>query len=193
MDVVKRTIDAYEELAEEYSKTRPGVDAIKEVLDFFIDNLKGKEILEIGCGPGRDAKYLSEHNLDITGIDLTSNFIEMASQNVPEAKFIQMDMRYLEFPENNFDGIWSCAAFLHIPKNEAKDTLLGFRRVLKHNGLLYLSVKQGEGEYFVGDRFFSFYAQDELKDLLESCNLEVVKTLIEEKKDTWITMYAVKN
>jgi len=192
MDVVEKTIDTYEEYAEEYSKLHP-IDKIKNLLDFFTEHLNGNKVLDVGCGPGRDAKYFSEHNLDVTGIDLTSKFIEMASQNAPNAKIIQMDMRYLDFPYSTFDGIWACASFLHLPKYDAENTLRRFRRVLKPNGLLYIGVKQGEGEYFVGDRYFSFYKLDEFRDLLESCNFKVINTIIEEKKDTWINMYAVKD
>ena len=148
-NVVAKTIKTYEELAEDYYKTHFDINEIKNIADFFIQNLKGQKILNIGCGPGRDAKYFSEHSLEVTGIDLTSNFVKMASQNVPNAKFIQMDMRNLDFPENTFDGIWACASFLHVPKEDAKNTLLGFRKILKPTGLIYLSVKQGNEEKFV--------------------------------------------
>jgi len=198
-NVVAKTIKTYEELAEDYHKTHFDINEIKNIADFFIQNLKGQKILDIGCGPGRDAKYFSEHNLEVTGIDLTSNFIKMASQNVPNAKFIQMDMRNLDFPENTFDGIWSCASFLHVPKDEAKNTLLGFRKILKPTGLIYLSVKQGNEEKFVEKdeykgraKFFAFHTQNEFKKLIESCNFKIVKVLIDEKKDTWINVFATK-
>ncbi|MBD3360356.1 methyltransferase domain-containing protein [Candidatus Peregrinibacteria bacterium] len=198
-NVVAKTIKTYEELAEDYYKTHFDINEIKNIADFFIQNLKGQKILDIGCGPGRDAKYFSEHNLEVTGIDLTSNFVKMASQNVPNAKFIQKDMRSLDFPENSFDGIWACASFLHVPKEDAKNTLLGFRKILKPAGLIYLSVKQGNEEKFVEKdeykgrtKFFAFYAQDEFKNLIESCNLKIVKVLIDNKKDTWINVFATK-
>ena len=198
-NVVAKTIKTYEELAEDYYKTHFDINEIKNIADFFIQNLKGQKILDVGCGPGRDAKYFSEHGLEVTGIDLTSNFVKMASQNVPNAKFIQMDMRNLDFPENTFDGIWACASFLHIPKDEAKNTLLGFRKILKPAGLIYLSIKQGNEEKFVEKdeykgrtKFFAFYTQGEFKNLIESCNFKILKVLIDEKKDTWINVFATK-
>ena len=123
----------------------------------------------------------------------------MASQNVPNAKFIQMDMRNLDFEENTFDGIWACASFLHIPKEDTKNTLLGFRKILKSAGLIYLSVKKGSEEKFVEKdeykgrtKFFAFYTEDEFKNLIESYNFKILKVLIDKKKDTWINVFATK-
>ena len=58
-NVVAKTIKTYEELAEDYYKTHFDINEIKNIADFFIQNLKGQKILDIGCGPGRDAKYFS--------------------------------------------------------------------------------------------------------------------------------------
>jgi ubiquinone/menaquinone biosynthesis C-methylase UbiE len=205
--VVAKTIKTYEEFAEDYYKTHFDINEIKNIADFFIQNLKGEKVLDIGCGPGRDAKYFSEHNLEVTGIDLTSNFVKMASQNVPNAKFMQMDMRNLDFPENSFDGIWTCASFYHVPQKDAKNTLLGFRKVLNPSGLLFISIKAGTGEKFIQKqedkgqtKFYAFYSEEEFKDLIESCNFKILKVIIKKAKDidnirienTWINVFATK-
>jgi len=67
--VVAKTIQTYEETAEDYYKTHFDINEIKNIADFFIQNLKGQKILDIGCGPGRDTKYFSENGLDVTGIE----------------------------------------------------------------------------------------------------------------------------
>jgi ubiquinone/menaquinone biosynthesis C-methylase UbiE len=198
-DVVAKTIRIYEKIADEYYKKHSNIDVVIEAIKFFIKHLNGKKILDIGCGPGSAAKYFSEHNLDVTGIDLTSNFIKIASKDVPSAKFIQMDMRHLNFSDSSFDGIWACASFLHIPKKDAKGTMLGFRRVLKPGGLLYVLVKEGTGEKFVGKhvsrkRFFAFYTGEELKKLVESCGFKIIKSHSETNKENirWISVFATK-
>lgn len=104
-DVVKTTIQTYENLAKDYSRTHLDIREIKKVADFFITYLKGPKVLDVGCGPGRDAKYFSEHGLEVVGIDLAKSFIKIASQNAPQATFLKMDMRNLEFGKETFDGI----------------------------------------------------------------------------------------
>ncbi|MBI2598308.1 MAG: class I SAM-dependent methyltransferase, partial [Candidatus Diapherotrites archaeon] len=81
-------------------------EKLEEMIAGIVKENGHAKILDIGCGPGRDAKYFSEQGLDVTGIDLTSNFVKMASKNVPNATFKHMDMRSLDFPEDTFDGIW---------------------------------------------------------------------------------------
>jgi ubiquinone/menaquinone biosynthesis C-methylase UbiE len=134
------------------------------------------------------------------GVDAAASFIKIASKNAPRAKFIKMDMRHLEFPENSFDGIWACASFLHIPKSEAKDTLSGFSRVLKSHGILYISVKEGvvekflkKEEYLGHRKFFAFYTESEFKKLLTLSGFSILKVVIDKKKDKWINVFAVKN
>ena len=200
-DVVAKTIQTYEELAEDYYNSHFDINEIKDIADLFIQHLKGQKILDIGCGPGRDAKYFSEQGLDVTGIDLTSNFVKMASKNVPNATFKHMDMRNLDFPENTFDGIWGCASFLHVPKKDAKNTLLGFKKILKPSGLIYLSVKQGDDEKFVekGEykgrtKFFAFYSETEFKNLFEVCDFNIVKVTKDDKKgNLWLNVFATKS
>lgn len=198
-DLITRTINTYEDLAEDYSDAHLDIRVIQDIADYFVENLPGEKVLDIGCGPGRDAKYFSDKGLDVTGIDLTANFVKIASKNAPRAKFLKMDMRKLTFPEETFDGIWACASFLHVPKEDARQTLLGFRRVLKTGSLLYISVKEGKDEKILKKdeykgrvKFFSFYKQEDFTDLVESCNFYVKKVLLDAKKDTYINLFATK-
>lgn len=199
IDVLKKTIETYEQTADLYNSLYPDVN--KDNIDFFIDKLNGDKILDIGCGSGRDAEYFLNKGLDVIGIDLSNRFIEISQAKVPKAKFIKMDMRNINFPVNSFDGIWSMASILHIPKLEVKDTIIKFREVLKTNGIIYISVKLGEGERFVKkdrykglEKFFAFYTKSEMSDLLENCGFEIIKLSLYKvpKQDTWIDVFAVK-
>lgn len=142
-DVVATTIKTYEELADDYHKAHCDIKEVKIIADYFIQNLKGDTVLDIGCGAGRDAKFFSDHGLQVIGIDLTSRFVKMAALTAPNAKFRQMDMRNINFPKTVFDGIWVCASFLHIPKNEAKKTLLGFKKLLSPMGYFIFLLSKG--------------------------------------------------
>ena len=199
-DIIKKTIDSYEEIAGEYYSAHLNVSTMKNQIDFFIKNLPGKNILDIGCAFGRDAKYFTEMGFDVFGVDLAPNFIKIASKNVPDAKFTQMDMRFLDFPENSFDGLWICSSFLHIPKDLARKTLIGFKKVLKKNGLMYVCVKQGNSEGFVRcdkynsnkERYFSYYLSEKFKKLVEDAGFKIIKFSTEKKKDIWLNIFARK-
>jgi len=200
-DAVSKTIDIYEKFADEYTNLYFDFSGICDMAEFFRGNLDGKRILDVGCGPGREARFFSENGFDVTGIDLTEKFLEIAFQKAPKAQFIKMDMRCLEFPDKNFDGVWVNASFLHIPKNEAEKTLLELKRVLKEGGLLHISVVAGEGEIFCTGgpekgkgRFYALYGEDEFKNLLESNSFKIVKLkFVEHDERRWINIVAKKS
>jgi len=196
MDVVKKTIEAYEEKAEEYAKLIPGIETIKETADFFIKNLKGKKILDVGCGPGRDTKYFTEQGFDVTAIDLTKALLTIAKKQAPKAQFHLMDMRKLEFPDNSFDGLWVNASLLHLPKKEAKPTLLGFKRILKPGGVIFIAVREGFEEKFSLEkglkRFYANYTKEELSNLVKETGFILIKEDRKESGHMWIRMFATK-
>lgn len=195
VDPVKETIECYEATAVDYAQTHLDPVVMWEQLEFFIGNLRGKKVLDVGCGPGRDVKFFIDHRLEAVGIDPAENLLRIAQRVAPEAMFLKMDMRALDFPPESFDGLWACASFLHIPKKEGLTTLQGFRRVLKPNGLLYLSVKEGEGEGWqdYGDghqRFFAYYRLDELVELMEEVGFEIFNIRLSPAHAVFIDVFA---
>ncbi len=197
---VQHTKKVYEKTAEHYDSIRRDVSEMKYLTDFFIKNVKGNEILDMGCAAGRDAKYFHDEGLDVTGIDFTKKFIQMSRLKAPKARFIQMDIRDLKFKDDKFDGIWCCAALLHIRKKQDKKTLKGFRRILRNNGLLYISVKKGTGEkmvmkeeYLGNEKFFAFYDKEEFEELVKKSGFKIMNSFVEERKDNvWINVFAFK-
>ncbi|MEM5804347.1 MAG: class I SAM-dependent methyltransferase [Candidatus Aenigmatarchaeota archaeon] len=197
---MNKTIDTYDELAGTFAE-RWFKRLLVGELKFFRSRLKGKNVLDIGCGPGQDCKWLTEHGCRAIGIDASVGMLKEARKRVKTARFVKMDMRKLRFPENSFDGLWVCASLLHIKKSQVKKVLTGFRKVLKHGGIMFIAVKAGSREKYeshkdLGKRFFSYYRKDELERLLRDSGFKIIKSHITRdkkfKKIRWINLHARK-
>ena len=58
------------------------VEDTKSEVDFLIDQLKlqgNEKILDLACGYGRHSLELARRGYDVTGIDITSEYIEYAT------------------------------------------------------------------------------------------------------------------
>ena len=95
------------------------------------------KILELGCGSGNLAKYFLRSGYDYTGVDLYDSMLEIAAKVEPAARFIQGDMRQLNF-ENEFDAVIIAGrSFTYMTKNDDVDKALKtIYQSLKENGKL---------------------------------------------------------
>ncbi len=198
--------DTYNKIAEEWHGDHQSNDWWVPSTNTFISFLPtGASVLDVGCGGGTKAKYLASRGLQVLGIDFSENMIEIARREVPEAEFAVMDMRDLSELRRNFDGIFAQASLLHIPKKEVHSVFRKFLSHLKPNGYLYIAVKekkegqpdeeiQKESDYgYEYERFFSFYAFDELKQYFSDADLEIVsENIIPSGKTRWITVIGRK-
>ena len=181
---MNKTIQTYSQIYQAYADRNTLNENIKPLLNKFIKLLKGKKIIDVGCANGRDSCYFYSQGYNVTGIDLSPEFIKLAEESCPKVKFKLMDMRALKFKPNSFDGMWACASFLHIPKKEALQTLIGFRKVIKTSGVLFLSVMEGDFEGYRkhdqlkwGDRYFSHYKTIELEKLFVDAGFDVIELI----------------
>jgi len=101
-------------------------------------------VLDLGCGPGVDTATFADAGLDAVGLDITRPFLRAARDDVSRARFLQGDMRRLPVRDDAADGLWSSAAFLHLPRSDAASTLREFARVLRPGCPLLLSAKARE-------------------------------------------------
>ena len=136
----------------------------------FISLLRGKKILDIGCGAGEHSVYFSENGLDVVCIDLSTEMIKLCKEKGLNA-FV-MDLENLEFENESFDGIWAVTSLLHVKKQNLPKAIDGFYRLLKEEGIFYVCVKEGDGERYIDDgggmkRFFVFWKKNELLKLFE--------------------------
>lgn len=183
-ECINRTIRTYDKVAKDYAKVNAYFSEVESCIDKFMSYLKktgGQKILDVGCGHGRDIKYLASEGYIASGIDLSKEFIKLSKKLNPKSTILQMDMRHLIFDDSSFDGIIANASVLHIPKKELPMALEGFARILKDGGYLMISIMMGKTQGYKDnkkhnwpERFFSFYQKDEFREYLESAGFEVV-------------------
>ncbi len=128
----------YASLAPHYDTPNPPV--WQEIKDLLSEIKPGSSVLDIGCGTGRVRQVLPD-NLDYTGLDNSSELLEVARRRYPNNKFIQADALKLPFEDKLFDAILLIAVVHHfLNKKDRLTVLQEARRVLKPGGRLYLSV-----------------------------------------------------
>src|SRR3989338_8263447 len=151
-------------------------------LDRFAVDLKGKKVLDAGCGTGRDIAGFIEHNVLVEGLDSSTANLRIARARFSKVKFHQGDLRNLNLGKDRFDGIWACASVLNLRKKDLPKALAKFKKTLKSEGKLFISVKEGSGEKMVkdehGQRFFSFYKITELTDQLKRAGFKIADSEI---------------
>lgn len=164
------TIETYEKNAHEYAKKRNNIPPIDE-LKYFSSLLMGSKVLEIGIGPGRDLVFLHEGGMDVFGIDICDNFLNICHINAPQAHIAKMDTIELGFKRDTFSGIWCCAVLSHLNYTDVFIAIEEFFRVLNDNGILFIAVKSGVRKCPYYDKEFSSYKrimfEFEKKDIAE--------------------------
>jgi ADP-ribose pyrophosphatase YjhB (NUDIX family) len=138
----------------------------------------GSRVLDVGCGPGRDAAWLAEMGFDAGGIDLSYGMLQEGQRRGVSVPLVQADMRHLPFRKGSLDGLWVCASLLHIPKNTVNEALRELARVV-YPGHIAVAVKRGQGEGWVEAEdgrqyFFAYYSADEIQLRMERCGFEVL-------------------
>lgn len=107
-------------------------------------DLEGKHVLEVSCGHGGGASYLTRtlRPASYTGLDLNPTGIEFCKKthDVAGVDFVQGDAENLPFPDGAFDAVINIEASLHYPNF---DRFLGeVARVLRPGGdFLYADVR----------------------------------------------------
>lgn len=170
-NLVQKTRKAYEATAEAYIKQHGYSAEMREQADRFMSMMKGNYVLDVGCGPGRDAQYFASKGKKVSGLDITAAFIAEAKKRVP-GDFRVGDMRYMPFSDGQFDGVWNCTALFHVL--EVDKVMQEQHRVLRHGGILYVSVLNQKEDslltgqkYGDGAKFFKGFTQESLCDLVE--------------------------
>jgi 2-polyprenyl-3-methyl-5-hydroxy-6-metoxy-1,4-benzoquinol methylase len=183
------TIDYYQNNAQKYfDKT------VNQPMDRFYKSFlglipNGGKILDAGCGSGRDMKAFSSRGYQVVGMESSENLARLAEdytgQEILVKKFKDID--WVE----EFDGVWAMASLLHVAKKDiffAIDKLLAS---LKDNGIMFISLKQGEGEFVNCGRFYSYYTEESLREVLETHNASILGLFTSERKEDnqkWINV-----
>ena len=160
------SVKFYNDNAEDFFNNTVNAD-MSATYNIFEDNLSEKsgEILDLGCGSGRDSKHFLNSGFTVTALDLSPILAEKASQFIGQ-KVIVADMKDLNF-QDRFIGIWACASLLHLKEEEVLETIKRCHRALKKDGVLYASFKYGENNYEKNGRSFTCFTRDKFLNLIE--------------------------
>lgn len=140
------------------------------------------QVLELGCGPGLASTQRLAQRFSVTSVDISIEQINLARQNVPNAKFICGDMCRLNFPPASFDAIAAFYSIIHVPREEHAPLLKSIVTWLRPGGLLVATMGVGSVEGDVTDNwlglgvpmYWSSFDGGTNRDLIEHAGFHII-------------------
>jgi len=172
------SLDYYERYAIPYYEQTIDLD-MTGVMQPFIELMpEGAEVLDLGCGSGRDTVTLQEQGYLVTSMDGAKRMCELA-EIYTDGDVLHLTFEEMDFDEV-FDGIWACASLLHVPSDEMPDIMKKVLAALKPGGILYFSVYEGDRDGMYGGRYYCDYTKSGIRRLMSQFdNAEIL--------DIWTT------
>ena len=109
-------------------------DTFREKTGFTPDELRGKLVLDVGCGAGRFLDIVSRWGATVIGVDL-SFAVEAAHRTLgarPGVSVVQADVNRLPFRPQTFDVIFSLGVLHH--SRDTREAFLHLPPLLKDGG-----------------------------------------------------------
>lgn len=131
------------------------------------------DILDLGCGPGRDVSYFQSLGHRPVGLDGSEMFCNMA-RRYTQCQVLQQKFLSLKLPSHAFDGIFANASLFHVPRQELPRVLDDLHAALRSGGILFLSNPRGNDEGWSGQRYGHYMQFDTSKLFLEKAGFEVI-------------------
>lgn len=153
---------------------------------------KNSRILDAGCGDGRFAFYLIKQGYNVQGIDFSEKKIEQAKKyanklGLKESLFNVEDVMKTKFKDFSFDVYLARGVLHHLNREEQKKMLKEAHRLLKKDGIIFISVIKLLSIYTLlrellersprkRDLIRVYYmTKSKLKKIIEPCGFKCIK------------------
>jgi SAM-dependent methyltransferase len=197
-EATKHNQAVYDEIAGLYTGRHAGRGrSFPDLMAAFTASLPdGSDVADLGCGPARDGATFAEAGHRVTGLDRSAGMLAIAAGALP-GRVAQADLRSLPLATGSLDGIWCCAALLHVPQDQTVTVLEEMRRVLRRGGHLALVTAVGHGARletvpYAPDRQRWFFYRDlaRLREQLPAAGLQILDLSREAGSRDWFKVLA---
>lgn len=157
-DAVGSTVRHYDRLADVYMPALLDHDTA-ECRAGFLAEIPGTapfDILDLGCGPGRDLSAFAGAGHRAVGLDGCAAFAARA-RALSGRPVWEQDLLALDLPPATFDGVFAQAVLFHVPTPLLPDVLARLRATLRTGGVLFACDPTGaDAEGWADDRYVAF-------------------------------------
>jgi SAM-dependent methyltransferase len=131
------------------------------------------DILDLGCGPGRDLLTFKNLGHRPTGLDGCEEFCKMAREYSGCSVLCQR-FSHLQLVKDSFDGIFANASLFHVPSYQLPSVLATCQRCLRPGGVLFTSNPRGDAEGWQGSRYGNFMEFEKSKSVLQQAGFTII-------------------
>jgi SAM-dependent methyltransferase len=118
---------------------------VRQNIDALLRHITGAaplDLLDLGCGPGRDLRTFAQMGHRPVGLEAVPAFVAMARSGGSEVW--QQDFLHLQLPPKRFDGVFANASLFHVPSQELPRVLGELHGTLRAGGVLFSSNPRGD-------------------------------------------------
>ena len=133
---------------EDYGHRVSAIYPSEALIRFYMKSLskiKNPSVLEIGCGGGRNTRFLSENTNKLTAIDGSQSCIDKTNSLIKNyglnANVILSDVRNFNYDINKFDAVIDVSTLQHITISELRILIPKVYSSLKDNGYFFSIFK----------------------------------------------------
>lgn len=175
-EIERVTLSHYEQNAESFWQGTRDHDVSQNIQAFLraLPHRKGLDILDFGCGPGRDLARFKALGHTPTGLDGSQKFCRMAQEH-SGCPVLHQSFCSLSLGEQLFDGIFANASMFHVPSQILADVLTLCYTALKPGGVLFTSNPRGSAEGWNGQRYGHYMELEVTKEYLETAGFSIIE------------------
>jgi len=163
-----------------------------------------KELLELGCGQGRDCLFFASKGMTVKTLDYSKvavdAVVEKATNKGLSIKAITCDARSgIPFSDGKFDAVYSHMFFnMNFTKAELRFLFDDVKRVLKPNGMHFFSVRSdkdrlygtgkqiGDGIYDINGFQIRFFTKHDIEVLSSGFKIEDISEGFEDPASLYL-------
>jgi SAM-dependent methyltransferase len=124
----------------------------ENLVSYFDRNFfTGGKVLELGCGPGRNAMYFAAKGCTVDAVDLSEESLKWAEERATESNlqihYIHKNIFDYEFEEETYDIVYDSGCFHHIAPHRRISYINLVKKALKPNGFFALTCFAEGGEF----------------------------------------------
>jgi SAM-dependent methyltransferase len=166
--IVARTLAHYDRNAQAFWDGTRDHDVSQNIAALLqhIEAAPPLEILDFGCGPGRDLLTFSALGHRATGLEGSPALAAMAREH-SGCEVLEQNFIALALPAARFDGVFANASLFHVPSAVLPRVLRELHGALKLRGVLFASNPHGDGqEGWSGERYGAYHDWETWREMM---------------------------